>query len=295
MSERGDRFSCSCSPLLLPTYRRPNYKSAIYDKDGKNKSTTQTQTDTELLRKWTSEKNPIYREINKALLSDDIDGISKNQAYILALKSAIRNEFSKQSFRCVVYRGLNIGSNWKQQYKAGTTFLWPTFTSTSRSMNVAQGFGNVVFRINIETGKGLTYFADVSKYSEYPFEQEILFYPYSGFEVTNVNFDLQIVDLKCYDTIEVERLKKLTFCEVTIEDQSRKILVFLSTSSSDILWANSATPNQKSIIAGNGKGYWDSTHRYHHKNGYFLNTGNGKWEEWQNDKLFASFVEKSST
>jgi len=66
-------------------------------------------------------------------------------------------------------------------------------------------------------------------------------------------------------------------------------LFFFSKSSSDLSWADESDPDSRWLIGQNMNGYWDSPYRYHHKNGYFVNTG-GCWEEWQNENLHATFV-----
>jgi len=92
-------------------------------------------------------------------------------------------------------------------------FLWPVFASSSRNENVAKVFGNLLFKIDLE-GEGLTYAVDVASCSAYPGEEEVLFYPYSGFEVVEgYNPDTNMVKLRTCDTLQIEK-------EFTAQSQS---------------------------------------------------------------------------
>merc|ERR1712070_857048 len=77
---------------------------------------------------------------------------------------------------------------------AGFRFLWPGFVSTSRRSDLDH-FGtksenddisvNVVISLK---GRGTTFAVDVSKLSKFD-EEEVLIYPYSGFEVMRVEHE----------------------------------------------------------------------------------------------------------
>ena len=84
----------------------------------------------------------------------------------------------------------------KQEYIADLQFLWPTFTCTSRNRDIAHGFGDYAFEIDASISDW-TYCAALSKYSDYSKEQEILFYPYSGYIVKNIIHNAKIIQLKC--------------------------------------------------------------------------------------------------
>ncbi|CAF1107407.1 unnamed protein product [Didymodactylos carnosus] len=77
-----------------------------------------------------------------------------------------------------VYRGAQLSDDMIEQYKdsIGKYRAFPAFTSTSRSRAKAEQFGNVLFEIQARNVG-----ADVSSYSVYPNEEEVLLPPYFNF------------------------------------------------------------------------------------------------------------------
>jgi len=285
-TRKDDKFSCTTSRFLLPTFRRPNYKSAL-----KSVSSSEPQiTPTEAFQTWTKEDGKLYHTINSALLNDEHSVLDSQKQYIHDLKTAIRNHHMDSTI--TVYRGLKLDpESFTKEYKVGQTFLWPTFSCTSLNKDVASSFGGYTFVIDAP-GSGLTYCADLSPFSVYPHEQEVLFYPYSGFIVENIVPDAKVVKLNCVDTLMVEEKgNKEIPDDVTLYDSSRNMCVYFSKSSSDLTWSTASDPDTRWLIGQNMNGYWDAPYRYHHRNGYFVNTG-VCWEEWQDGKLWANFVQK---
>lgn len=280
-SRTADKFSCATSRFLLPAFRRPCYREI-----------TQTHVEcdppSEVFPQWTKEEGQYYHLINTALLNDDYDVLKKNVQFINSLKMAIRNNNEKEAVR--VYRGLSITSDHvRQEYKVGLQFLWPTFTCTSKNRDVAHGFGAYVFEIEA-SANDWTYRTDISKYSDYPEEQEVLFYPYSGYVVKNIMHDAKVIQLKCIDTKEVEEKSAKNIPEnIKILDPSRNIFVYFFKNNTDVVWSYADKPDQKFLIAANKNGYWDAPYRYHHRNGYFIDKGDNVWEEHQNGEFYARF------
>ncbi|CAF3658342.1 unnamed protein product [Rotaria sp. Silwood1] len=275
-----ERFSCTTSRFLLPTFRRPCYREII---------TTNSICDPkqEVFSEWTKEDGEYYNTINTALLNDDYQVLKNNVRFINSLRMAIKNNNENEPVK--VYRGLSLDpEHVKHEYKVGLKFLWPTFTCTSRNRDVAHDFGNYIFEINASKNDW-TYRSDISKYSIYPEEQEVLFYPYSGYVVKDIIYDAKIIQLKCIDTLKVESRsnRRIPSC-VKIFDSSRNMFVYFYKDSSDIHCSSAEKPNEIFLIAQNMNGYWDAPYRYHHRNGYFLDKGNNQWEEYQNNKLYAS-------
>lgn len=163
--------------------------------------------------KWTIEGyGSCYREVNQALLDDDQPALQKHANYINDLCMAIKQNRALESI--TVYRGIQLQQHHVNAICEGMSFLWPTFTSTSRDFNIAHAFGSWVFEITTEPNDG-TYHVDISNHSYFEGEQEVLFYPYSGFRVKGINKSSHIVQLKCCDTCTVESptadfLSKLT-------------------------------------------------------------------------------------
>lgn len=77
-----------------------------------------------------------------------------------------------------VYRGTTIEDY--TSYENGLVYRWPAFVSASANEEQAKKFGPVLFVINIPPQ---FYISDVSRYSIYPEESEVLFHPYARFEV----------------------------------------------------------------------------------------------------------------
>ena len=280
-SRKIEKFSCETSRFLLPTFRRPCYREIM---------TTNVKSDPEadVFSKWTREDGQYYHKINTALLNDDYDVLKENVQFINSLRMVIRK--NNQQVAMKVYRGLCIADEHvKQEYKVGLQFLWPTFTCTSKNKEVARGFGNYLFEIDASPDDW-SFRADISKYSEFPQEEEVLFYPYTGFVVTNIVPDAKVIQLKCVDTLQVEsQAEKQIQSVVKIFDSSRNIFVFLHKDNANAEWCYANEPNKVFIIAANQTGYWDAPYRYHHRNGYFIDKGHNVWEEYHSDQLFSKF------
>jgi hypothetical protein len=279
-----NKFSATTSCFLLPTFRRPCYLDII-----KMSVNYQSIDTSNIFHQWTLEGHAsIYKKINDALLSDDYDILKVNMIYINNLRHAIKENLQEKPIK--VYRNLKLDPTYvRNEYKENQMFLWPTFSSTSSNKDIASRFGNYTFEINALLND-FTYRADVSKYSQYPYEQEILFYPYSGFRVKGIFSDARIIQLECVDTLEVESYSKELIPEqVKLYDKNRQMFVYLYKNNEDLHWSTVDQPDRLYLIGQNTNGYWDSHYRYHHRNGYFLHRGNSVWEEYQNNKYHASF------
>lgn len=278
----ANRFSCSTSRFLLPTFRRPNYRDV-------KEASSEIAPANETFFTWTKEDGQLYSVINTALLNDDHDVLENNVQFVNSLRSAIRNNDQKQATK--VYRGLNIQpEDVAQEYKEGLHFLWPTFTCTSRNEQVARNFGNYVFEVDLSPDDG-TYRADIAQYSEFPNEEEMLFYPYSGFVVHKIMPDNNLIQLRCVDTLQVEQFAgNMIPDEVKLFDADRNIFVYLYKQSGDAKWCYADKPSEIFIIADHGNGYWDAPYRYHHRQGYFVDKGQNVWEEYHDNQLFGKFT-----
>ncbi|CAF1347180.1 unnamed protein product [Didymodactylos carnosus] len=286
ISDPNIKFSCITSRFLCPTFRRPNYRRIL---------SVPLQDIGELIPKeqlfhmWTKEKGQYYHFINSALLEDDHQVLEDNLNFIFSLKHAIKS--NSYSHHGKVYRGLELDDEQvKEEYKIGTTFLWPTFTCTSKDKEQAGRFGHYLFEIDIP-GEGITYCCDISQYSDFPYESEVLFYPYTGFRVTQVLPEKKLIKLTCVDTLTIEKEnEKLIPDQVKIYDEFRDMYVWFYKSDTNIYWCNADDPETIYIIAQNDNGYWDSPYRFHHKNGYFLKRSL-KWEEYQDNEKICEFRE----
>ena len=64
--------------------------------------------------------------------------------------------------------------------------------------------GGCVFTIDLRRNTRLVYFADISRHSTFPDEEEVLFYPYSSFKLVEVNHESKEILLQPVGTILVE-------------------------------------------------------------------------------------------
>ena len=96
----------------------------------------------------------------------------------------------------IVYRGLTLDkSEISTHFKVGKVYRDMGFMSTSKKEVIAQKFNclgvplsktdnrSITLVIESKTGR------DVSKFSQYPEEQEVLFLPLTGFEVLSIEKD----------------------------------------------------------------------------------------------------------
>lgn len=158
---------------------------------------------------WAYTGDEFYDELNYALRKDT-DQLVEFKPLISALREALRNHHAGGT----VYRGVNMTHREADLYKKGFQFLWPGFTSTSRDEWIADRFGSwgegvkVIFEIKLDGKgpKGVTWSRDISEFSQYPEEEEVLIYCYSGFRVSQrwVEGDTIRVKLMTVDTLKVE-------------------------------------------------------------------------------------------
>lgn len=86
-----------------------------------------------------------------------------------------------------VYRGANLSDDLIQKYRdnIGAYMMFPACTSTSRNKAVAEQFGNVLFVLHVSTMDGF----DVSPYSDFPEEEEMLLKSDYAFYIRSCTFD----------------------------------------------------------------------------------------------------------
>ncbi|CAF1090351.1 unnamed protein product [Didymodactylos carnosus] len=156
-----DRFDAPTSFLLLPSFRRPSYRE-IHQINVPEKL-----DESSVFHQWQLEGAvPLYKTINKALLNDDEKILREHVVYIYNLRMAIKH--NHQPNEITAYRNLKLQPGYVQEeYKEGTTFLWPTFSSTSLDRSVASQFGNYTFEIKTSPDDN-TYRVNISGYSKFP-------------------------------------------------------------------------------------------------------------------------------
>jgi hypothetical protein len=126
---------------------------------------------------------PGYQDLNNALRIDALE--ASQQARVDAIIRALEK---LPPYEGTVIRGTNLPVDVLDRYQPGQVITEPAFTSTTTIRAVAEGpafAGNVEFRIFSTTGR------DISSFSMYPGEQEILFPPGAKFYVVNKTVDPQ--------------------------------------------------------------------------------------------------------
>lgn len=135
-----------------------------------------------------TDESQLYREVN-LLLRDGHEGKDIGNEplvpWILQLNAAIRcqDEYIQSS-----YRGANLTAEELNKYKVGDMFIWSPFTSASKAKSKCLG-GNVIFEFKpissiSEYGKRAP--RDISKYSYFPEEEEVLFPICCCFRITSI-------------------------------------------------------------------------------------------------------------
>ena len=176
---------------------------------------TGSETDTDaVLRSWTS--NALYQQVNKAVLQDSTSQLRRHGGYIRALRRSMRNnvDAGHNVQSGIVWRSMNVDNH--AAYKVGWKFLMQSILSTSRNRSVAEMFGNTLFRIDL-SGVGLTYAVDIAYASVYPDEEEVLVYPYSGFEVVGRDRMADgrwMISLRTYDTVMIDTTHGVHACPI---------------------------------------------------------------------------------
>jgi len=161
----------------LTTNSRIDYSNYIHRKQGR-------QTMTTTLNQYTQQD---YSAINRVLR------YGKNHESVEQIIEDLQNV---KCFKGTVYRGLTIHkSEISTTFKVGKVYRDMGFMSTSKSEVIAQKFNclgvplsrtdnrSITLVIESKTGR------DISKFSEYPEEREVLFLPLTGFEVLSIEKD----------------------------------------------------------------------------------------------------------
>ena len=125
---------------------------------------------------------PFYRALNQALRAENPQALEPWSAYLNLLITALRK---LPSCSTTMWRGVagDIGS----EFNENTIHTWGSIASCSSQINVAACFAGekgILFCINAIHGK------DITKYSEFQGEREIILMPGTRLQVQSTSFDL---------------------------------------------------------------------------------------------------------
>ncbi|CAF3335825.1 unnamed protein product [Rotaria sp. Silwood2] len=156
--------------------------------------------------RWYTKETFLYKTINKALRTEDIEQLHTFRFFIADLSLNLAAEYEKLKKKgekiIMLYRGLQIERKELKTLKQNEGSLISTngFLSTSRSKKQALKFATrstkrtdvvaVLYEIecNIEQTDSII-FADIAKFSDYPDEEEVLFDLGTTFEIVSVKED----------------------------------------------------------------------------------------------------------
>jgi hypothetical protein len=143
----------------------------------------QTYQPAEAIR-WYTKQSFLYRLLNKALRTEDIEGLSIFQFYITDLSLSLKEMFLSMKIyatintKFTVYRGsiLSDGEIERLRGSVGKLISLNGYTSTSRSHGAAWQFaGNLFIEIEMDLNLETVICADIAKKSHFEDEEEVLF------------------------------------------------------------------------------------------------------------------------
>ena len=124
--------------------------------------------------------------MNRALRENDKTKTDTLAPFCYFLTEAIWSDvLANERFKATAYRGVNLDPDSIRLFQEaiGTHKCWYGFTSTSRNREVAEFFSaNVLFIIDLSCTGGL----DISLYSQFPDEEEVILPPGTTFRIDRV-------------------------------------------------------------------------------------------------------------
>ncbi|CAF0909664.1 unnamed protein product [Didymodactylos carnosus] len=152
--------------------------------------------------RWYTKDTFIYKLINKALRTQDVEQLYVFRYYITDLSTSLNREYRNSRSRETIflYRGATMPHAEFEKLKANINHLISIngYFSTSRSRSVAEIYvgsntsatNGVLFEIECNAEMNVI-FADISDYSEIPDEEEVLFDLGAAFQIISVTQDNQ--------------------------------------------------------------------------------------------------------
>ncbi|CAF1466751.1 unnamed protein product [Rotaria sp. Silwood1] len=200
---------------------------------------------------WYTTDSFVYRLINKALRTEDIELLYLFRFYIVDLCSQLDQEHKKllSTQILTLYRGQIMSKEEfdKLQRSIGSLISPNGFFSTSRYVSVAISFiagrcnmaeeRPVLFEITADSRLESVIFADIDTYSRMQGEREVLFSLGAVFIITEIKYDLCINVWKVYltaiDEGSKEKSEYLKFIKKQMETDYSPTILF-----GDLLWRN---------------------------------------------------------
>jgi hypothetical protein len=130
----------------------------------------------------------LYRLVNSTLRNDDLTKVDTLGPFCYLLREHLFYA-DKSKEKLTVYRGCTLTDEMVDEYKqaVGKWIQWPAFTSASKSLLMAEIYaGNALFIMKIVSSY---YTRDISSFSNFPEEEEVLMSAHLHFKIDEVIFD----------------------------------------------------------------------------------------------------------
>lgn len=155
---------------------------------------------------WYTQETFVYKMVNKALRTGDIEQLYLFRFYVNDLSSELLSEFNKRNNDVetnnnnIVYRGTCLTQTDFEQFQSneGKLIAINGYLSASRLKEIAEEFVlsakrkdcvSVLFEIDCDDENNCAIFADIAKFSVHPREQEVLFDLGAVFKIESVRQD----------------------------------------------------------------------------------------------------------
>jgi len=145
-----------------------------------------------------TEQSQLYLEMNRALRDEHKPQMRHFASFIKEFRAVFRmcgtREQPLKPFHGLAWRSIVVPDAKaeldKYRKEEGRVFSWPGFTSVSLDERQARSFGNITFQIRCdapeERGDDVYFPADISKFSCFPDEREVVFPPFTKLRVLHV-------------------------------------------------------------------------------------------------------------
>mmetsp|Transcript_10144 Transcript_10144/g.16915 ORF Transcript_10144/g.16915 Transcript_10144/m.16915 type:complete len:386 (-) Transcript_10144:66-1223(-) len=145
-------------------------------------------------------RDVCYQEVNHALRTDDPVALTEHGGFIYDLKRALwRKGKMVGFFTGMCSRGMTVNSKSLEDFKklaaqAPCDFLFAGFVSSTRGSQPAFD-GNVMLEIDCSQDPVGTSAVHIAEWSAYPDEDEVLFFPFSGFTIVGSREEKEVLIL----------------------------------------------------------------------------------------------------
>jgi len=149
-----------------------------------------------LLQAYTLQTNPgFYKLLNDAFRSGNPEKIGNFRSFYMSLLTMVKHKLLRK-YTGSVYRGTYFNPSLLKTLEIGTKMYSTCFTSTSKSIYVAQAFArktnrNVLLEIELDKETYSNVDIHIENISKFPEEYEVLLLPFAAFEIMGMYQDLE--------------------------------------------------------------------------------------------------------